>query len=105
MQRPGTPPGRGYLRPIPVTAADQQGDVHHPAACAVRAAGHTHPSELGAFDTPTLVLGAGHAAFVKLDAVPAADRGRSLVERLRRFTVTPPALRECQWVTPTEHSR
>jgi len=112
LQRPGTPPGRGHLRPVPVTDPDQRGDVDRPAAFAVLAAGHAHPSERGAFGTPTLVLGAGHAAFVKLDAVPvpavpavpAVDRGRSLLERLRQLTVTQPALREYQRVTPTERS-
>jgi len=82
LQRPGTPPEAGHLRPVMVAAPDRLSDVDRPAAFAVRAA--------------------GHAAVVQLDAVPAADRGRPLVERLRQPTLTPPALRECQWVTPAE---
>ncbi len=98
MQRPGTPPGRGHQRPIPVTAPDQQRDVHHPAACAVRAAGHTHPSQRGVFGTPTPVLGASHVAVTKLDAVPASDQGRP-PERVRQLTVTQPVLRGGRRVT------
>jgi len=50
------------------------------------------------------VLAAGQAAFVQLDALPAADRGRPLLERVRQVTVTQPALREWQRVTSAECS-
>jgi len=97
----------GRLSPADIVGfgrAHGLGDVDRPAALAVLAAGHAHASELGAFGTPTLVFGAGQAAFVQLDAVPAADRGRPLLERVRQVTVTQPALREWQRVTPAECS-
>lgn len=78
------------------------GEFDPAAAFAVLAAEHAHASELGVFGTPTLLFGAGQAAFVKLDAVPAADRGRRLLESVRQLTVAQPALREWQRVTPTE---
>jgi predicted DsbA family dithiol-disulfide isomerase len=80
------------------------GEFNRPAAFAALAAEHAHAHELGVFGTPTLVFGAGHAAFVTLDAVPAPDQAQPLLDQLHRLTRTQPALRQFQRVTPTGDS-
>lgn len=81
------------------------GEFDRPTAFAALAADHAHAHELGVFGTPTLVFGAGHAAFVTLDAVPATDSAQPLLDQLHRLTLTPPVLLEYQRVTPTEGGR
>ncbi len=72
----------------------------HDAAFAALAAEHAEAVRLGVFGTPTLVSGADHAVFVKLDAIPTAGRAQPLWERVRQLAVDEPALREWQRVTP-----
>lgn len=69
------------------------------AAFTALALEHRLAEELGVFGTPTLVLPDGQVAFVKLDAVPAAGRGRPLWETVHDLTSTAPDLREWQRVT------
>jgi len=69
------------------------------AAFAALAADHADAVELGVFGTPTLVFDGGQAAFVKLDAVPDADRARPLWDTVTQLAIAEPALREWQRVT------
>jgi hypothetical protein len=68
-------------------------------AFAALAAEHAEATALGAFGTPTLVFDDGQAAFVKLDAVPDADRARPLWDTVSQLATAEPALREWQRVT------
>jgi len=78
------------------------GEFDRTAAFAALAAEHAHASGLGVFGTPTLMFGPRQAAFVKLDAVPDADRNRPLFDSVRQLALAQPALREWQRVTPAE---
>jgi hypothetical protein len=69
------------------------------AAFAALAANHADAVELGVFGTPTLVFDGGQAVFVKLDAVPDADRARPLWDTVTQLAIAEPALREWQRVT------
>jgi hypothetical protein len=69
------------------------------AAFAALAADHADAAERGVFGTPTLVYEGGQAAFVKLDAVPDADRARPLWDTVSQLATADPALREWQRVT------
>ncbi|SDY81830.1 Predicted dithiol-disulfide isomerase, DsbA family [Modestobacter sp. DSM 44400] len=69
------------------------------AAFAALAADHAAGQRLGVFGTPTLVFDDGQAAFVKLDAVPDADRARPLWDTVSQLATAEPALREWQRVT------
>ncbi len=69
------------------------------AAFAAVAADHAEATQRGVFGTPTLVFDSGQAAFVKLDAVPEADRARSLWDTVAQLATAEPALREWQRVT------
>ncbi len=69
------------------------------AAFAALAADHAEATERGVFGTPTLVFDGGQAAFVKLDAVPDADRARPLWDTVTQLATAEPALREWQRVT------
>lgn len=75
-------------------------DFDRAAGFAAVASQHSAAAELGVFGTPTLVLGPGQVAFVKLDAVPALDRARSLWEAVTDLAVSGQDLRERQRVTP-----
>lgn len=75
------------------------------AAFAALGADHAAAVELGVFGTPTLVFGPQQVAFVKLDAVPAVERGRPLWDSVRQLAVGEPALREWQRVSPPEAAR
>lgn len=75
-------------------------DFRREEAFAALAAEHLQAEELGVFGTPTLVLGFGDMAFVKLDAVPPADRVQPLWETLQRLAQGAPDLREFQRITP-----
>jgi len=77
----------------------------HDTAFAAVAAEHAEASQWGVFGTPTLVFGASQAAFVKLDAVPTADRAEPLWDSVRQLATAEPALREWQRVTAPETSR
>ncbi len=81
------------------------GSFDHDAAFAALAADHAAAVELGVFGTPTLVFGPRQVAFVKLDAVPALERGRPLWDSVRQLAVGEPALREWQRVSPPEATR
>ncbi len=74
------------------------------AGFAAVAAEHAAGKKLGVFGTPTLRLGAGQVVFVKLDAVPPADRARSLWEAVRHLAADGQELREWQRVTASGHA-
>lgn len=69
------------------------------AGFAAVAAEHAAGERLGVFGTPTLVLADGQVVFVKLDAVPAAERAGPLWEAVHDLGVGGPELREWQRVT------
>ena len=75
-------------------------DFDRDAGFAAVASEHAAAAELGVFGTPTLVLGPGQVAFIKLDAVPASGRARPLWEAVSNLTASGQDLREWQRVTP-----
>ncbi len=77
----------------------------HDTAFGPLAADHAQAKQVGVFGTPTLVFGDGQVAFVKLDAVPAADRAGPLWDSVRQLATAEPALREWQRVTAPETPR
>jgi len=77
----------------------------HDTAFAAVAADHAEAKQLGVFGTPTLVFSDDQVAFVKLDAVPAADRAGPLWVSVRQLATAEPALREWQRVTAPETPR
>ncbi len=74
------------------------------AGFAAVAAEHAAAKKLGVFGTPTLRLGAGQVVFVKLDAVPPADRARPLWEAVRHLAADGQELREWHRVTASGHA-
>lgn len=77
----------------------------HDAAFALLTADHAAGRELGVFGTPTFVFDDGRAAFVKLDAVPDADRARPLWKAVRQLTAGEPELAEWHRVVPAKDGR
>jgi hypothetical protein len=75
------------------------GDFDRAAGFAAVAAEHAAATQLGVFGTPTLVLGPTQVVFLKLDAVPAAERNRPLWEAVAELAATGQDLREWQRVT------
>ena len=73
----------------------------HDAAFAALAAEHAEAKKLGVFGTPTFVFDDGQAVFVKLDAIPAADRVRSLWDTVRLLGAGEPELAEWHRVAPS----
>ncbi len=69
------------------------------AGFAAVASEHAEGEKLGVFGTPTLRLADGQAIFVKLDAVPGAERTRPLWEAVHDLGVGGPEVREWQRVT------
>ena len=76
------------------------GDFDRTAGLAAVAAEHAAAVELGVFGTPTVVLGPDQVVFLKLDAVPEADRARPLWEAVGRLAGSGQDLREWQRVSP-----
>jgi len=80
------------------------GEFDREAAFTALAAEHAAARALGLFGTPTLVFGSGHAAFVKLNAVPAQDRADPLWDQVRQLAIGEPSLREWQRVSAPKAS-
>lgn len=75
------------------------GEFDRKAACEAFAAEHAAGRALGVLGTSTCAFGTGQATFVKLDAVPAADRAEPLWDRVRQLATGEPTLREWQRVS------
>ncbi len=75
-------------------------NFHYETAIARVAAEHAAGRALGVFGTPTFFFGEHEGVFVKLDAVPAADRARGLWQAVHDMTTDQFALREWQRVSP-----
>jgi hypothetical protein len=80
------------------------GNFDRNTAFAAVAAEHAAGRKLGVFGTPTLRLAAGQVVFLKLDAVPQADRARPLWDAVRRLAAEGQELREWQRVTDSRHA-
>lgn len=72
----------------------------HDDAFARVASEHAAGAALGVFGTPTAVFGEGQVAFVKLDALPEADRAETLWRSVRDLAAGQLSLREWQRVSP-----
>jgi predicted DsbA family dithiol-disulfide isomerase len=75
-------------------------DFDREAGFAAVAAHHAEAAKLGVFGTPTLVLGSGQVAFVKLDAVPTVARATALWQAVDQLAGSGQDLRQWQRVTP-----
>ncbi len=74
------------------------------SAFAAVAAEHAAGKKLGVLGTPTLRLDVGEVVFLKLDAVPQADRAQPLWEAVRRLAAEGQDLREWRRVTNSHHT-